>query len=92
MPDVRALAAAYETETFWRGIRQRRDGLVNAFGRDLNNIIEFTDRHFFNYSKDDPYVNFPTNATHWDKLFDTYVSAWQWVPTITPWSNTNTGF
>lgn len=66
--DVRALSAAHETETFFRSVRRRNDGRSNAFGRDLNHIQDFFDRHFWNYSPDDPYVNYPSDTTKFEHL------------------------
>ena len=63
LKDVSALASAYETQTFFRGVRRRSDGRNNAFGRDLMNITNFLDRHFWNYDVNDPYVNFPSRTT-----------------------------
>ena len=60
--DYHTLDAEYETAKFWRSVRQRRDGRVNAFGRDLSRIQDLIDRHFFNYSTTDPYVNYPTQS------------------------------
>lgn len=57
------LANEYETATFWRKVRQRRDGLVNAYSRDLSHILDTIDRNVFNYSSTDPYVNHPTDDT-----------------------------
>ena len=44
-------------------VRRRADGRSNAFGRDLASIQSTIDRHFFNYSSDDPYVNVETNTS-----------------------------
>ncbi|MEZ5965798.1 MAG: hypothetical protein R3F56_18325 [Planctomycetota bacterium] len=60
LKDVPTLTSEYETAKFFSGLRRRMDGRSNAFGRDLDNITATIDRHFFNYSADDPYVNFPT--------------------------------
>ena len=61
--DVATLANAHESQVFFTGVRQRSDGRNNAFGRDLDNIVNFWDRYFWNYDKDDPYVNYPSNTT-----------------------------
>ena len=61
--DVDELTRRYETAKFWRSVRARRDGRVNAFGRDLAAIQNTLDRHFFNYSVTDPSVNYPTDLT-----------------------------
>jgi hypothetical protein len=60
--DFAALTRKYETETYFRRLSRRQDGRANAFGRDLAHIQETIDRHFFNYSVDDPYVNFETET------------------------------
>jgi hypothetical protein len=61
--DYYTLNSEYETEQFWKSVRARRDGRVNAFGRDLGRIQDIFDRYFFNYSPTDPYVNYPTQQT-----------------------------
>lgn len=66
--DPTALADANDTETFFASLRRRRDGRTNAFGRDLLKITDFIDRHFFNYSADDPYVNYPSSTTMVDHI------------------------
>lgn len=66
--DVAALADAQDTESFFASVRRRRDGRSNAFGRDLGKITDFIDRHLFNYSADDPYVNYPSNTTMIDHV------------------------
>lgn len=66
--DVQALSSAHETETFFRGVRRRSDGRNNAFGRDLESIQNFIDRHLWNYSQDDPYVNYPSDTTKLEHL------------------------
>ena len=80
--DVASLAKEQEAREYYRSLRQRRDGLTNALGRDLDNITAFIDRHFFNYSKDDPYVNFPTESTRLEHVFgfalDTTVATPLW--------------
>jgi len=68
LQDVNKLADDYQAQAAWRSVRMRKDGRSNAFGRDLERIQDFVDRHFFNYSKDDPYVNFPTNNTMLDHV------------------------
>ncbi|HLU40554.1 MAG TPA: hypothetical protein VK081_14310 [Planctomycetota bacterium] len=60
LKDMATLSSEYETEKFFAGIRRRMDGRSNAFSRDLDSITATIDRHLFNYSVDDPYVNFPT--------------------------------
>lgn len=60
---VTALASEYETQTFFRSVRRRSDGRNNAFGRDLDSITRFFDRHLWNYDENDPYVNFPSRTT-----------------------------
>lgn len=68
LKDVAQLTSEYETERFWRGVRRAADGRANAIGRDLSNIVETIDRHFFNYSPTDPMVNYETSTRSWDHL------------------------
>lgn len=63
LQDVASLAGDYETEAFYRGVRRRMDGRNNALGRDLTSIQDFIDRHVWNYNKNDPYVNYPSDTT-----------------------------
>ncbi len=60
--DVAALSSKYETESYFRGLRRRSDGINNAFGRDLGSITTFFDRHFWNYDPNDPTVNYPSET------------------------------
>ncbi len=50
LKDFYTMDSEYETATFWKQVRRRRDGRVNAFGRDLLRIQDILDRYFFNYS------------------------------------------
>jgi hypothetical protein len=68
LKDVDALADEYESKAYWAGVRQRRDGRSNAFGRDLHRIVQTFDRHFLNYSWTDPYVNYKTNTSSVDHM------------------------
>jgi hypothetical protein len=61
---IDTLVQEYESENYWRGMRRTIDGRTNALSRDLGNISATIDRHFFNYSSTDPYVNFETNQTY----------------------------
>lgn len=65
---VSSLSSSYESDTFWSRVRQRSDGLNNAWGRDFSAIQDFFDRHFWNYDKNDPYVNHPSNTTKLEHL------------------------
>lgn len=76
--DVPTLNKEYETEKFFAAVRRRMDGRSNAFGRDLDSITATIDRHLFNYSADDPYVNFPTEYDLLDHSLRTAVK------TVTP--------
>jgi len=76
--DVPTLSQEYETAKFFAGLRRRMDGRSNAFARDLDNITSTIDRHLFNYSVDDPYVNFPTQYSMVDHSLRTAVT------TVTP--------
>ncbi|HZN38330.1 MAG TPA: hypothetical protein VFD82_05975 [Planctomycetota bacterium] len=66
--DVATLANKYETESWFRSVRRRSDGRNNAFGRDLMNLSDFIDRHFWNYNVNDPYINYPSNTTKLEHL------------------------
>ena len=68
LKDITSLASAYETEAFFRDVRRRSDGRNNAFGRDLMAIQDFIDKHFWNYDKDDPAVNYPSDTTKLEHL------------------------
>jgi hypothetical protein len=61
--DVAALSSEYNSQHFFREVRRRSDGRNNAFGRDLNAISEFLDRHLWNYNPNDPYINYPSDTT-----------------------------
>jgi len=61
--DPAQMADEYSAATKWAAVRARRDGRVNAFGRDLGKIQDMIDRHFFNYSTSDPLVNYSTDET-----------------------------
>ncbi len=73
LKDLATLNQEYENEKFFSGVRRRMDGRSNAIGRDLDNITALIDRHFFNYSVDDPYVNFPTQYGPIDNSLRTVV-------------------
>ncbi len=62
--DIGALTREYESETYWRGVRARRDMLVNAWGRDFRAISTLIDRHVFNASATDPSINHPTDSNY----------------------------
>ncbi len=66
--DVDSLARDYQTRKYYRDLKRRRSGRSNAFGRGLEQISATIDRHFFNYSMDDPYVNFESDLTMPDHL------------------------
>ena len=66
--DVSALNNKYEAGAYFSDLRRRQSGRANAFGRDLRGIGVFIDRHFFNYSVDDPYVNFESDTGYADHL------------------------
>jgi hypothetical protein len=66
--DPRALANGYESRAFYSDVRRRMDGRSNAFGRDMLKIVDFIDRHFWNYDADDPYVNYSTDTTWFQQL------------------------
>jgi hypothetical protein len=60
---VAKMASQHETEAFWRSVRARRDGRVNAWGRDMMAIQDTLDRAFFNYSTNDPSLMYSTDRT-----------------------------
>jgi hypothetical protein len=66
--DVAYLSRQYETESYFRRMRQRFDGLSNAFNRDLSHMTDTIDRHFFNYTISDPYVNYQSPLSPGDHL------------------------
>ena len=66
--DVYALSTAYETNAYFSDLRHRQMGRANAFGRDMRSISVTIDRHFFNYSTEDPYVNFETDTGYLDHV------------------------
>lgn len=68
LKEVSALSSEHETAQFFRGLRARNDGRNNAFGRDLMAIQDFIDLHFWNYNKNDPYVNYPSDTTKFEHL------------------------
>ncbi len=59
--DIDGLSREYENHRYFRDLARRSDGRANAFGRDLRSIQATVDRHFFNYSTMDPYVNYKTD-------------------------------
>lgn len=65
---VASLQSQYDTQKYFQDLRRRRDGLENSFGRDLASITSTFDRHLFNYSKDDPYVNHPSSASAFNHM------------------------
>jgi len=84
--DVTALANEYETQSFFRSVRRRSDGRNNAFGRDLDNIANFLDRHLWNYDQNDPYINFPSRTTkleHFGRFTMVGLSSMPFVDEIT---------
>lgn len=66
--DPIALANAYETNQYFTDLRRRNSGRANAFGRDLRSIGVTIDRHFFNYSETDPYVNYESDTSYLDHM------------------------
>lgn len=61
--DVDVLARNYEISKYWRDTRRRYAGRNSAFGQGLRRIQATFDRHFWNYSPDDPYINYQSNVT-----------------------------
>ena len=66
--DVGSLQGQYDTQKYFSDVKRRKEGRENAFGRDLDSITATVDRHFFNYSADDPYVNHPSTASAFNHL------------------------
>ena len=65
---VSTLANQHESQVFFASVRQRIDGRSNALGRDLGDIVDFWDKYFWNYDRNDPYVNYPTNTTQLEQV------------------------
>jgi len=68
LEDVGSLARNYEINKYWKDTRHRYQGRANAFGRGLSNIQNTFDRHFWNYSANDPYVNYESSVTNTEHL------------------------
>jgi hypothetical protein len=66
--DVHVLARNYEINKYWSDTRARYEGRNNALGRGLANIQATFDRHFWNYSRNDPYVNYQSDVTTTEHL------------------------
>jgi hypothetical protein len=66
--DISALASQYESRAYFSDLRRRQMGRANAFGRDLRSIGVTLDRHFFNYSLTDPYVNYESDTGYTDHM------------------------
>ena len=64
-PQYRLVLAA---KAYFTDLRRRQSGRANAFGRDLRSVGVFIDRHFFNYSPSDPYVNYESDTGYADHL------------------------
>jgi len=79
---VDSLSSDYESGSFWTGVRQRNDGRANAFGRDMQSIQNFFDRHFWNYDINDPYINYPTDTGRMDHLGRFTVTTVASVPVV----------
>ncbi len=75
--DVDTLARNYQTRKYFSDVRHRYTGRSNAFGRGLGEIQATFDRHFWNYSIDDPYVNYPSDlgtSDHVLRFFGTFLA------------------
>jgi len=66
--DVNVLARDYEINKYWQDTRRRYEGRNNALGRGLSNIQTAFDRYFWNYSPNDPYVNYQSDVTTTEHL------------------------
>ena len=64
LKDVATLSREYSNSRDWQNYRRRVDGRTNALGRDLSSVFSTFDRHLFNYSDTDPYVNFETDENY----------------------------
>lgn len=87
---VSSLSSDYESGSFWTRWRQRNDGRANAFGRDMQSMADFFDRHFWNYDVNDPYVNYPTDTgrlTHVGRFGATVVSSTPVVGDAIVWTD-----
>lgn len=82
LKDVPTLTKQYETQKLFAGLRRRMDGRSNAFARDMDSIVSTLDRHMFNYSADDPYVNFPTEYSILDHSLRTAVKVVTPLPLV----------
>lgn len=65
---VEELSANYNTRKYFRDLRRRYTGRSNAFAAGLEQINATLDRHFFNYSLDDPYLNYESDLTWSDHV------------------------
>jgi hypothetical protein len=66
--DTAYLARQYDTETYFRHMRQRIDGRSNAFSSGMAAIRDTIDRHFFNYTAGDPYTNYGSTLSSGERL------------------------
>ena len=66
--DTEYLARQYDTETYFRQMRQRIDGRSNAFSSGMDAIRDTIDRHFFNYTASDPYTNYGSTVSTSERL------------------------
>ncbi|MGA0060104.1 MAG: hypothetical protein ACO3RU_10995 [Planctomycetota bacterium] len=67
--DVQSMASDYDRVQKWRAVSRTMDGRTNALSRDLGRIGSTINRHLFNYSSTDPYVNYETDENYFSTTF-----------------------
>lgn len=73
LESIQEMRHNYENQRRLAAFDRRTDGRTNALNRDLGHITNTIDRHLFNYSPTDPYVNVPTDRTYGGTLFYTAI-------------------
>ena len=81
--DVQSMASDYDSEQKWLAVRRTMDGRTNALSRDLGRIGSTINRHLFNYSSTDPYVNYETDENYFSPTFYSLGSGI--VTNVMPW-------
>ena len=85
LKDVATLQAEFNKERRWNNLSRTIDGRTNALARDLDNIWSSIDRHLFNYSRTDPYVNHETDQNYFSAALSgvgtgVYTNVVPWMP------------